>query len=505
MILFQILNIKSNEYVVLLEVFIINLIFSSSLLFLFNAPIGNDADYHIAFINYILNNGNIYFNQGYYSNYPIYHLIYVFYSLFLNITNLKIIEEILIIIQLSIFIPLYTLFKSIFNKNVSLIIYVLLLSATYIIQPRYMYYPSSFAIVYFVLFLYMIFNNKLRTSVRNIILVTIIINSIIFHPFLPILLITTYILAYFIKLQYPIKYPKFSIITLLFILGLSIIWYSKPTISNNSNFIDVIIITVQSSFKTLDINSIKQVTLSASLSYLDVLQYNLGPTLLMLFGAIGAFLLVFKYDNENAKTNDIVKILIAITTLILIPIPYVQALIIPGSLPDRWFVFDEIFLAITAGYCFYIVTQSFKKHVLINKTVVNLVIATTIFFMISSPISNQNSQIYSADLSTRTALTQIESQAAFFTQKYTNSSIYANSKYLTFINYNSTDIINPDMNTTFNSKLLLIRKIDLEDGFTIPLFGNGALLNIIPSNAYFIKYLNHTSRIYDDGQIRIYR
>lgn len=97
LILIQILFSKNlskyKQYYILIEIFVLSILLSYSFLFLFPSPYGNDASYHVGFIQSILNTGTIgnYFAQ--YTNYPIFHLLFVFITYMTGIHDFKVIQS----------------------------------------------------------------------------------------------------------------------------------------------------------------------------------------------------------------------------------------------------------------------------------------------------------------------------------------------------------------------------------------------------------------------------
>ena len=499
---------KSEEYLILSEILILSTVISTSFLFLFPGPYGNDSSYHVKFIKSIIASGNINSYPGQYQNYPIYHLLFVFINLISGIDNFKFIQLILAIIQIIFLIFLFMLVRKLFNKKIALLSILFSSLSPYLLQPRYVYYPNSFTTIFFIFILYLFFYPNTRTVFLSCLFIITFIISVFSHPLTPAILIATFLLIFIISVFFKLKEIKLGITTVLFMLIFTLTWWMKP-IGIQQDLFSSLILSIKNALETLDNIQVTKATLSPLYSWIDVVLYELGFTFLTFLGIIGAFCSLKKISSESMKEliqNNEKVFLLSIIILLLIPIPYLLAIIYPQSLPERWFPFIEVIVNIFAGFSIITIFQILSKYKL--SYLVFLIPFTLIFFMTTSPIVNPNSKIYSQKLSSRSALTEPEIKAGDFINSLQLQHIHANSKYIAFVNgnlSNPSDFINPNDPSTYNSGLVVVRNYDLEKGFVIPLFGaKGKLLDIIYPNEQFYCFLNNSNKLYDNGEVRIH-
>jgi len=253
--------------------------------------------------------------------------------------------------------------------------------------------------------------------------------------------------------------------------------------------------------------SATQATLSPLYNWGDILLYDLGFALLMAFGICGALLILKMSEKNKFEVNNLKdrRILFSSVALILVPIPFVLTLIIPNSLPDRWFVFITVFLGFFAAITLYLYARLLNKYAFL----VIIVIQSIIFFSITTPISNQNSQIYSEDLSSRFSNTLSEMKAIDFFKNMVNvTTISANSLFLRPINislFTDEHFLDPTK-TAYKDQVLIVRNYDMDKGFTIPLWGEqGLLLKTIYPTKDFIAYTDHVDKFYENGEVRAFQ
>lgn len=500
-----------NCYIILTEIFTLSTFLSSSFLFLFTGPYGNDASYHVEYITSILNSGSVNVYIGQYIGYPFYHLLFVFSVILSGITNLKIIQFLLIILQNVFVLLMYLTSRKLFNQKIALITALIISVTTYLLVPKYMYSPGSFSVIIFMLILYLFFN-KTKTNFfpMTFLLVLTFISLIFYHPLTSVFILFSFISFFLILnlLSFSSTTTKvsFSFLSLALVLILSK-WMS--VLNDGTNLFFILIKSIE---KALNVDnsladSVSQTTLSPDLSFKSALLYDFGFVLLLLLGIFGAFS-IFKtcIDQKNDDLNE-KRILFSTVLLIFIPIPYILAFIYPQSLPSRWFPFIEVLSASFAGLSIFSIYYSFYNSKL--RYLSYILIFTLIFFSISSPIVNPNSSLYGEDLANRAGMIQSEVKAVSFINEFVNiSEVHANSKYLHFINrdiFNYDHFIDPSDPQSYVMGVFVIREEDLTKGFTIPLYGaNNKFLEIsLPSNEFY-NSIYKCNKIYTSNKIAIY-
>lgn len=508
-ILSQTLLIKDletfKEKIIFLEIIFMSIIVSSVFLFLFPSPYGNDAPYHVEFINNSINAGFL-IGQGQYQNYPVFHLLFIYIVELCKIDNFKIVQFILLVVQSSFLLFGFMLTKKIFNSKIALIAILILSFAPYISQPKYFYFPGSFTAILFLLSLYLVFYSK-NISPSYSLLILISFLAIIFaHPMTPVILIVALVLL-LLTSKFQSNKEKVSLTAILLILTITVSWWMKPSGIEAKDLFTYSVISIQNAIETVDFTAVGRATLSPLINQWTVISADLGFILLIMLSIIGSLYLLGNYANYPQKyKNKPNSIYLAIITLIFILIPYSLTIVYPQSLPNRWFPFIEIFASIFAGLGIYVIFNNIKE----NKWKFGSIIGVSclIFLLVSNPVINPNSQLYSSELSVRTALTTSEIDSSNFISQYSNISVVkGNSKYIAFINpeLKAKNYIDPGNSTTFNKGIIILRNYDIEKGFTIPLFGSkGKLLDIIYPDKNFTDFISYSNEIYTNGNLKMY-
>lgn len=495
-----------RQKAILSEILLLSTITFASFLFLFPSPYGNDAPYHVEFINQILNSGYLPL-QGQYENYPVYHLLFVANVLLAKIASFKLVQFVLLLIQLIFVLFIFSLSKRFFNPKVALISTLIVSFCPYLSQAKYMYFPGSFSAIFFILAFYLIFRgggNDLRYS---LLLIVTLITLILSHPMTPVILM----LAFFIilidsKLETKRKLLSFSAI--LFVGVSTLAWWMKPSPVIAGNLFSYMVFSIKNAVETVDYSAVGRATLSSVVNPTSIMLTDLGYIIIITLSIIGAIYLLGNYSNKENDTFYNNKSILAIITLIFIPIPYFLTMAYPQSLPNRWFPFIEAFASIFAGYAVFLLFETLVDKKQVYKFVGIFSVTFLIFLLVSNPVINPNSQLYANDLSVRSALTTSELSAVSFTDLYSNiNEVKGNSKYLAFAyqNTSSKNFIDPSDPKTYSNGTIIVRSYDLKKGFTIPLYGSkGALLKIIGPPKEFFDYLNKSNEIYNNGNLQMY-
>ena len=496
---------RKQSLIIISEILSTSILISLAFLFLFPSAYGNDAPFHIEMIQAINNDGYIPSYAGQYMSTPLFHILSATIDMFCAI-DLKTIQVALLIEQIAFLIFIFLIMKKLFNHKIALISLLIAAFSNQLILPRYMYYPSSFAVIFFIMILFLLFINPTDKSKWKwrVLLVIIFIASVLSHPFAPVIILFTALIIYISMHLLKIKTLKISPIMLAFMSFFLFFWWSISVVEKYDIFTKFII-SLRSAFSSFDITGVERATLSPSLPWVDILLYDLGLTILLWISVLGSFIILKEIRSSGQKISQSLFIqerisVIALIALVFMPIPYLLGISAPNILPDRWFAFIEVLCAITGAVSLYAI--SVYRYHFNMKILVSFIMAILIFFMITSPVVNPNSQIYSINLSNRNALTQSEITACEFLNTHHPEIVRANSKYIFLF---KTGIIDPENESTYSSGLLVIRKFDLENGFTIPLFGaGGKLLRVTYANYEFITFLNMRDKIYDIGEVRAY-
>lgn len=488
--------------IIFIEIIILSTILNASFIFLFSSPYGNDSLIHIGYISSILNTGNIesYGHAGQYHEYPLYHILFAETIMLSNIDNNM---ALLVFGLIQVIILLFVLIMSqrLFNIKAGLLSVLMISLATYLLIPKYTHFTGSFAIIFFMIFLYfLLFRSDpiFSISVSNLI---IFIGLNFIHPLIPIIIIFTIFIVVFGKKIFKLSDIKMKNSFIFLNIILMLFQWARTTKGGISEMINE---SIRSIFEG---RSVTQATLSQFYSRIDIILYELGYIILVLLGIVGAlaYLKTFATKQKLVSTQE-KGILLSIITLTFVPLPYFLALIFPNNLPARWFPYIEVLVGIFAGGILTAYYKDLSKY----KFMIFIIMSILIFFLITSPIANPNSQLYSKDLSTRSGLTISEEEGITFAKiNYGNDSVRGNSKYTYFFYEfypNDTKrIIDPRDNKTFSDGLLMIRDYDMNKGFTIPLWGKkGLLYDIVYPTPQFLNDLGAKKKIYDSQSVNMY-
>lgn len=502
---------KLEIFTILAEISLLAIYLSVSFIFLFpSISGGNDAYFHVEYISFIFNTGhleNFRFATPY-LNYPIYHLTMV------NIMNLSHVDVkpaqlIMVLFQIFAILFIYLICDKIhFNEKISLLSTLLVMLSSEMILPMYSLYPSNYSFIYYIFLLFIIFylSNKNPYKLPIMIATLVVIN--LMHP------IVAFIVAFTLIILYGLARitRSMSIIDIRYVIAsifLLLLQYIRPIPGEESLFSSFV---SQITSILYGFGSVTQATLSPLFNWSDVLLYDLGFTLLMAFGVCGALLILKTSEKNKFEVNNFKdrRTLLSCVALILIPIPFVLTLIIPNSLPDRWFVFITVFLGFFAAITLYLFSRLLKR----DSFLVIIIIQSIIFFSITTPVCNQNSQIYSEDMSYRFSNTLSEMKAIDFFKNTVNiTKISANFVFLRPIDnslYSYEHILDPTKldptKTTYKDQVLIVRNYDMDKGFQMPLFGKqGLLLETIYPTKNFTAYTDGIDKFYENGEVRAFQ
>ncbi|MDD1775815.1 MAG: glycosyltransferase family 39 protein [Candidatus Methanomethylicus sp.] len=490
---------------ILLEILGFSFVIGLCFVFLFPGVYGNDATYHTEYIDSITASHRIDNYVGHYQNYPIYQLIHVATDLVLNISNIKFTEAIISGIQVILLAPLFLIVKRLINERVALFSLLIIAFAPHLIQSRFWIFPYITSAVFVVLLLYCMF--FLEKGFNSSLLVVFLFAFVNFtHPLTPIMLLATVILIYIINKLFRLKALHISITMMaafFMLIAMRIVWQ----IGTGYNLLQDFVLYINDIFQYMNPTGVGRITLAGSYSWESILLSDLGFTLMLFFGTLGAFYLLKRsYDRLANRPEEGRNVYLPLISLGLSPIPFILAMLAPITLPDRWFSFIEIFLSIYAGFGIFMVYRFLSRSKV--RIVIPVIAAAMIFLTVASPVVNPNGQIFSNELSTRSALEQPEASAVAYIQSLNVTKIYGNTRFIGYVNRTFYDFytIDPSNPNTYKNQLMVIRVDDLKYGFYFPLYGaGGKFIDIIYPNATFYAYLNSSNVLYRNDLVTIYR
>ncbi len=495
----------------LLEIFILSTLLSSSFLYLFPGLWGNDQAIHVALIGNILTRGAIYGNVGQYLNYPVFHLLYVNISLITGIANLKEIQFILGIIQVLTLLWLFILVKTFFGTRAGLLSVSLVSFIPYLVVSRYQFSPSEFAVIYYIaMILSFVFMIRSKEKWAWSVIMLVIFATILFiHPMTPVFLISTLIAMMCAGWVMGYSVNESAIRQVLIMTVCTLAVWMKPYASWNivTEPLAYLVQSIQAAFLNHGFQTIEQVTLAPIFRWQDIFLTNLGVAMFNILGVGGAFYVLKDRGGLGGllEQRDIMRIL-AVAALVLLPVPYVIAIVYPKGLADRWFPFTEVLMGVFCAAGVEVIYQNKRKLFVRISILVYLVI--TVLFLATTPLSNPNDHLYGQEISGRSTLTMSELIAAQFIPKLQYYPVWGNSSYLALISQEYTlasNALNPDQISKHGKGWYVVRNYDLSRGFTVPLFGSqNKLLEVIVPNAMFYNFIYRCEQIYDNGAVSIY-
>lgn len=496
-----------EERFVLLEILSVSIMLSLSFLLLFPGPYGNDARYHAEYVDHILSSGHLGGDIGRYHNYPVYHLLLVS---FMSVLGDGIRTAGIAVAAAQVFFGLFVfvLARRLFDTRIALLAILLCSMAPYLLTPRYSLFPGSFAAIFFMLVLFVQFAWFDQRSARLTgLLVFAFAVVVLSHPFAPIALGVSLLSMTVARWAMRLTETRIPTRAHLFLLMMALLWWMTPW-EDEHNLLSHLVSTFQDALRSFGPGAVEQATLAPSLPWIDIFLSDLGFSLLILFGLIGSFYLlrstrtIVGIDLRGIGAG---KLILAATVLALVPVPFLLTLVVPQSLPARWFPFLEVVLSITAAVGLVALFSEYgapRTRRSLTRLLGVSIVLVIVLMMTTSPVTNPNSHLYSTKLATRSSLTDSEIQIAFFINNLEAPEVSANSK---FIYLDITSTIDPNDISTYSDGLVVVREYDFEKGFTIPMFGSeGKLLEIVYPGDEFMTFLSESDRICDIGETKVY-
>lgn len=365
---------KASKYICLFQIFLLVLFARATVYYQFPGPIGVDPWYHFAFINRLIESGNIP-DLGSYKDFPLFHLLI---SSILMLTGLTIKNSSFVMGGFIMFIPIVFIFvigKTLFNDKIALIGALILSISNEFSIWSFWIIPMSLGLVFFTIIIYFYIKPyNVRFSILKLILAPTIIFTHTISTF--IMLSTLFIGNIITILDNRIKNTNIrSTISNTFVLYFFIImifyWITVTGwglyFFSNSVFSDA--------------PYTAEVTVP-SINKLVLLKSEIPLLYLVFLGIIGSLHLF--NNNLYASTNNKKIVLLTWTVTAFIFIFY--ALGIGQFLPERWFIFMYVMMMPFAAFGIFKLTPSFDKK------------AILLFVIILLSFSNFNITNYKSDV-----------------------------------------------------------------------------------------------------------
>lgn len=505
-LVYQIVKKIYNIPSILTEIMLFGLSLRIHNFFSYNGIIGIDPHYHMGFINDILTNSVIPSGELY-SFFPLFHLEIVNITI-LTLQNLKFSYFYISIIQLiCIIFFVYLMGRELFKSQVALLASLIVTISPAILENNITIVPSTFAVAFFTILVFLLFSNKVKKFIPLIILFTIVIilthhlSSFIYLIWLILFIGTIFFFNIFIKKER--QFYLYFFITLIFLIFYWSIAFNE-TISGTQSFFDSIINTLRSVL--LDTTSGSEFQLekvyNTSVPFQNILFIDL-------FNLIGISLLITGAFLSLEKKTNIAKLGI-ITTLMALFVLGASTMGISQIIPQRWFYFINCIAAIPIAYTIFRILTINKRSTYFIGFACILLIGS--LGMIHPYATIFNPIIQEDNIATRIGYTDSELAASCFVNlKSGNDMITSDLVYASEIStpscspslkkINNVRYLYPQDESTYNSGTTIIR---IQNKFYPSIYSSGIPPAIVDS--LFLEYFEteNFNRIYSNENVRIF-
>ncbi|NLT37135.1 MAG: hypothetical protein GXX95_03125 [Methanomassiliicoccus sp.] len=508
-ILFLLEESTKGQYFVLFEIAILSFVVSCSFLLLYPGYQGGDSAYHIGFINSILSNGNFNSWFGHYNHYPFYQILFVDA---ISIVGLSIRESqiILALVQILFLIFPFLLMRRFFGPTAGLLAALFLSMAPNLFGPKFTFFPGAFSAILIILTLFIMLYPTEKNPEIFLCLIIGLIATVLVHPLSSFFIVVIMAIIVTMQKALRVKSIRWAYPIGLLIMVMTIIMWTRPLVEGGDLF-SLVTNSFFDSLFTVDVSGIDKATLSQQVNWADMLMNDLGLAILIALGIIGAFMILRTNATSRNKEGliDDFSVILSSIALVIIPIPFVLTIVYPDGLPNRWFVLVEILASMTASLAVIFIVRRGRRKVLVRSGLVAM-ISLMLMLMVTSPMANPSTKVFSSSLSNDPAARMTEITGAGFMnaqhyEKVASSSWYSNaiSIYNTWLGPHSW--INPEVPLSYEGLSIIISDNDLQNGFIIPLYGAGQLLETVYPDDRLRSYLHDASKIYSNENSWIYQ
>jgi hypothetical protein len=508
LIAIQILMVENPPPVlVLLEIIVLGISIAWSQLLIFPDIVGVDPWYHEYFTMRILS-GNTIPPGEVYSSLPIFHLLIGVTSLLGDLSYKLAVMLSVSLIQIIVDCTfVYLIGQHILSsRRTGLMASLVLIIANQHIFMSYWSIPNSFAAVFIVGSLYLLWRTRtgvlweMRAVLLAIPMTTLILTHSVSSMCMALVLFVAWGVYTFCRVSYPetttfVKNPVPLVIPLLFSMGMFGWWYFGTSL-----------------VKTLS----TLISFGFSADFFDstpralLLELNVIPVWEQVFNNLGLFLffaLAFIGLLYLVSTMRDDRIALAVVGATPLMIGFISLLGGYAVLYERWWYFSQLLLAIPTGIGVMVICTRVVRRSLPFTTVSSLLlIAVLAFLMILSPQADVDNHSFSENTMMTYSLTESE-LASMRTVSMHDTSMIKTDEYFSSSQQNRgmntrafDDNLYSENMSGLDSDTVLIRDAILNRPFKI--FSNLFRLDYNLRNR--LEFLDF-SRIYDDGSVQGYR
>ncbi len=416
--------------VILLKIFLLSVNIRAGIYYNFPTIMGADAFWHAQIIEQITNIGFIppvEISKSYFQ-YPIFH---IFVSICQIINQIDIKDALFYSIGLNSIIStffLYYIVKKLAGPHVGLLATLLVNISDSIIDTGITnIIPASLVLGYFLLVLYLLFNEE-HKFINKSLLLFITFLSIITHQLSTFVFFISVTSIYVGKIAYKIIYKlKENIIInlsylLLFAVALQSYWMNTDAYKGQSFFDYVVGPLVKVLGSKTELGGEEVVTSAVNYNTSANVLFHLGY-LILLFFAIGGILLWLSSKDDK-------KFSIVTAVFVLFFFVYgVSLFAINNMLPGRWFPFTYVFLAMLSSAYLLRITQSIKYNLKKILFIFSIIFIIS-FLMITTPNINKDSPLYAEERVDRSQLKFSEVSAITTINNVYNGTIKTDYSYI---------------------------------------------------------------------------
>lgn len=419
---------KKHQFLILFQIIILSFLLVWSQLLIFPNVVGIDSWGHQRITVIISDTGHI--PEGLsYSMLPFMHLDIGSTSLItglnyklatmLSISSLQILCGILFVFLLG---------RSIFNVKVGLLAGLLLAMGNYFISMSFAPSPTTIAailmlIIIYILFIFRIKNRLIGTSFVILFMISLILTHTVTSMCMSIILFVSYLIVYSFNKVYQKKeeIPVTINIAIFFSVAMFSWWiYASGHIQKLADFIRA---GFQEDVFVHAPEAISGYVASTPIS--EQIFNQLGMFLFFSISFLGCFCMISRKYGNFSTLN------IAVVGLTPLAIGFFSLIFGYFIIPERWWYFSQILLAIPTAIAFILLCSKIKNRSIKPIFLFFLTIFIS-FLMIMSPVANLDNHTFSPNTGIRLALTESEiTTAAFFVEKSADTTISSDDDYFT--------------------------------------------------------------------------